>query len=84
MKIGYCGTCDDPKPKRKGQITDKMRLDWLQRNNATITHDFEPMNPEGWTVQVQRGTSFTTMGWFSSARKALDTAIKSESKGGKV
>lgn len=55
-------------------ITDKIRLDWLQKKKRCVS-----WTPGGWwTGSVFDGRYYRTM------RQAIDAAIKSESKGGKV
>lgn len=57
--------------KRRGRITDKERLDWLQENNAAIC----PVGDGRIVLGVALGADI-----YNSLRQAIDAAIKREGK----
>lgn len=58
--------------KRRGRITDKQRLDWLQENNAAIC----PVGDGRIVLGVASGADI-----HNSLRRAIDAAIKREARG---
>lgn len=56
-------------PKKSKRVTDKMRLDWIQRNAWEFFHDGEQ---KLWKIYLNMGGKIAQSG---TIRKAIDFAI---------
>lgn len=59
------------------KITDKIRLDWLQRNKKSLYWNYSYFR---WDVS---GTGARVYPRFERAREAIDAAMKSSARGKK-
>lgn len=66
------------KPRKAAPITDKMRLDWLTKQNEHMSLDADLCSKFrlgiGWSLTFQES-------FYVSPRAALDAAIRAERKG---
>lgn len=56
-------------PKKRKRVTDKQRLDWIQRNAWEFFHDGED---KLWKIYLNRGGKIAQSG---TLRQAIDFAI---------
>lgn len=75
---------------KKKRITDKQRLDWIDRRAPDIRGDFRD-KVERFIVSRRRDSneqnplfSDISFGWYSTVRKAIDAAMNAKAKAGRT
>lgn len=68
------------KPKAK-RPTDTERLDWIQKRRAWVTCEHYQSPTPGWHVDWDSGPSLKETDEYTSARAAIDAAMREARRG---